>query len=215
MMRLVLLEPPVNEPLTAAEAKERSNIGSEVSDVVMEAYITAARQRIDGADGWLGRALITQTWEGFLDQWPIDYDDGRIMIPLPPVQSISSVSYLDADGLAVVVDRSAYQLVQGQRPYLIPAFGVAWPAVGTRAGAITITFIAGYGDNGSDVPEPIRTAISLACGLLSSMSTRRLSVALEREEGIGETRYAVNTNPSEVIDLAVENLLSTYRITWV
>jgi hypothetical protein len=88
--------------------------------------------------------------------------------------------------------------------------------VTARAGAISITFIAGYGDNDVDVPEPIRTGIALMCGGMSSMSTRRLQVALEREEGIGETRYAPSSKAvNEEISAAVENLLSVYRVQWV
>jgi uncharacterized phiE125 gp8 family phage protein len=57
-MRLVLVDGPAVEPLTAAEARARLNIGAEVTDDVLNAYIMAARQKIDGVDGYLGRALI-------------------------------------------------------------------------------------------------------------------------------------------------------------
>jgi uncharacterized phiE125 gp8 family phage protein len=116
MLRMILVSPPANAVLTSADAKARLNIGSEVPDAVMDAYIMAATQWIDGIDGWLGRALITQTWKAMLDQWPTDFDDGRIMIPLPPLQSVSEVSYLDVDGNATVIDPADYQVVQGQRP---------------------------------------------------------------------------------------------------
>jgi uncharacterized phiE125 gp8 family phage protein len=212
MMRLILVSPPAVEPLTSTEAKARINVGSEVDDAIMEAYIMASRQSLDGADGWLGRALITQTWQAMLDQWSTEFADLRIVMPLPPIQSISSISYLDPNGVATVVDPASYQLVQGQRPYLLPAYGFAWPAVNTRANAITITFIAGYGSAGLNVPEPIRSAIALGCSNLSTMATRRLSVIQEIEEGIGATRYAVNTNPFAEIEAVVENLLSTYRV---
>ena len=214
MLRMILVSPPANAVLTSADAKARLNIGSEVPDAVMDAYIMAATQWIDGVDGWLGRALITQSWQAMLDQWPTECG-GKIMIPLPPLQSVDEVSYLDVDGLATVIDPVTYQVVQGQRPYLIPAFGAAWPAATTRTDAISITFTAGYGDNDTDVPEPIRTGIALMCGGMSSMSTRRLQVALEREEGIGETRYTPSVNANEEISTAVENLLSVYRVTWV
>jgi uncharacterized phiE125 gp8 family phage protein len=101
-MRLSLLQAPAVEPLTAADAKARLNIGDEVPDAVIEAYITACRQQIDGADGWLGRALITQKWVGKLDYFPT-CDGGRINIPLPPLQTVDEVSYLGSDGVAVVI----------------------------------------------------------------------------------------------------------------
>ena len=210
-MRLVLIEPPTVEPLTAAEAKARLNINDDVSDEVMNAYITAARQRIDGADGWLGRALNTQTWEGRADTFPT-CDGGRIYIPLPPLQTVT-VAYLDANGdPQALVEGTDYQVVQAQRPYIVPL--TAWPTV-TGIDGVTIEFVVGYGDAGSDVPEPIRTAVALGAGHLRSMTSRDLSISEETEEGIGSTRYVVSQNAGDVIDYTVECLLSTYQVMYV
>lgn len=213
-MRLILIDPPVNEPLTAAEAKARLNLGDEISDAVVDSYLLAARQRIDGADGYLGRALITQTWICNLDCFPT-CNGNRIYIPLPPLQEVTEISYLDADGLPVVIAEGDYQIVQGPRPYVVPAYGLAWPTVTYRADAITITFVAGYGDDGDNVPEPIRTAIALAAGQMSSMTTRSSSVTEEVTEGVGSTRYAVNNSSKENTDYVIGNLLSTYQVMWV
>jgi uncharacterized phiE125 gp8 family phage protein len=210
-MRLVLVTAPDGEPLTAAEAKARLNIGDEVTDAVMEAYITASRQQIDGADGWLGRALMTQTWQYNLDEFP-SCDGGKVYIPLPPLREISEVSYLDSAGDPVVmVVNDDYQVVMGPRPYIVPAYGTTWPSVTCRADAITIEFIAGYGDS-DEVPEPIRTAIALGAGHLRSMSARNLSITEEVEEGVGSTRYVVSANAGEVISATQKALLSTYRV---
>jgi uncharacterized phiE125 gp8 family phage protein len=210
-MRLTLKVPPVNEPLTAAEARARLNIGIDVSDAVVEAYLMAARQRIDGADGYLGRALISQTWQGMLDAFPVQNGD-LIYIPLPPLQQITSIVYLDSDGAPVTMDPASYQVVKGPRPYVVPAFGTTWPAAGQMADAVTVTFIAGYGDNGTDVPEPIRTAIALAANHARWM-TRDMTVTQEIEEGIGATRYGgVTPDVIAAMDETVENLLSTYLV---
>jgi uncharacterized phiE125 gp8 family phage protein len=207
-MRLVLVTPPTVEPLTVAEAKARLNIGDEVSDEVMQAYITAARQRIDGADGWLGRAINTQTWQGRADAFPT-CDGGRIYIPLPPLQSLT-VKYLNAAGSTVTLTEGVdYRLVQAQRPYIVPISG--WPG----SSDVTIEFVAGYGNTGTSVPEPIRTAVALGAGHLRSISARDLSVSEEVEEGIGSTRYVVSQNAGDVIDYTVECLLSTYQVMYV
>lgn len=215
-MRLILLDGPVNEPLTAAEVRARSNIGSEISDAVIDAYIIASRQMIDGADGYLGRALITQTWQGNIDQFPSSScDSGRIYIPLPPLQQLVELSYLDANGIPTVVAEGNYQVVMGPRPYIVPVYNSAWPSVTTRADAISIKFTAGYGDDGDDVPEPIRTAISLGVANLRSMSSRNLTVSLEQEEGIGETRYIINKDVLGAMDETMRCLLSIYRVIWL
>jgi uncharacterized phiE125 gp8 family phage protein len=210
-IRLVLVDGPAVEPLTADEARARLNIGSDVSDEVLNAYLMAARQAIDGADGWLGRALITQTWRGTLDYFPA-CDGGRIFIPLPPLQEITSLSYLDAGGASVVVDPATYQVVQGPRPYILPVYNSNWPMVTTRADAVTIEFTAGYGDDGVDVPEPIRTAIALGAGHIHHIASRNPAVTMEAEEGIGQTRYGVTAEVFKVIDDTVQSLLSIYRV---
>ena len=69
-MSLVLVEPPDVEPLTTAEVRARLNIGTELTDTVVDALVSASRQMIDGPDGWLGRALNTQTWNLVLDRFP-------------------------------------------------------------------------------------------------------------------------------------------------
>jgi uncharacterized phiE125 gp8 family phage protein len=177
----------------------------------MDAYIMAARQRIDGADGYLGRALITQTWQGRDDAFPTG-DNGRIYIPLPPLQTVT-VSYLGSTGSSVaLVEGVDYQLVQAQRPYILPLS--SWPTV-TGIDGVTIEFVVGYGDAGADVPEPIRTAIALGAGHIRTMSTRNLTVTMEQEEGIGQTRYGVTAEIFTVLDSTVQSLLSTYRIVWV
>jgi uncharacterized phiE125 gp8 family phage protein len=210
-MRLELVAPPINEPLTAAEARARLNIGTEVSDEVMSAYITASRQQIDGAVGWLNRALITQTWRGHLDAFPCGK---RVYIPLPPLQQLT-ISYIGADGSSVPLTEGVdYKLTQNaQRPYITPIG--SWPSATISSDAITLDFIAGYGDNGDDIPEPIRTAIALAVGHIHHVASRNPAVTMEQEEGIGQTRYGVTAEVFKVIDDTVHSLLSVYRVVEV
>ena len=207
-MRLVLVTPPALEPLSAADLKSRLNIGSEMSDEIADALIKAARQMIDGRDGWLGRAFITQTWQGSLDGFPCSY----IRIPLPPLQDVSVVRYVDSAGAQQELDSSDYQIVQGAAPYIVPAFGRSWPATRCVADAVMIEFVAGYGDNPEDVPEPIRSAIALQASALRSLTERNLFLSQDTVDGIGTKQYIVGGNAGAAIDAAVAALLSTYRV---
>jgi uncharacterized phiE125 gp8 family phage protein len=206
-MRLVLVEPPAVEPLTAEEAKARLNIGDEVSDEVMDALITAARQGIDGADGWLGRALITQTWRGTLDQFPC----WELNIPLPPLQSVLAINYIDGTGAQIEFPDSDYQIVPGRRPYITPAFQKSWPSTRCQSDAVSIDFVVGYGEP-SDVPEPVRSAIALMVSNIRSLSARNLFVSASTTEGVGSTQYVVSPNAAQAIDITVSALLTPYRI---
>jgi hypothetical protein len=208
-MRLVLVTPPTVEPLTAAEARARLNIGSDTTDDVLGALITASRQMIDGGQGWLGRALITQTWRLLLDAFP-GCDAGRgfnrwrseewdsntqIRIPLPPLQTITSISYVDRDGAT-----------------LAPAYRKTWPVTRYQPDAVTIEFVCGYGSTGDKVDEPIRSAIALQVAQLRSLTARNLFISSTTTDGVGATSYVVGGNAGAAVDAAVASLLSTYRI---
>lgn len=212
-MRLALIQPPDVEPLTAADAKARLNIGDEVSDDVMDAFISAARQQLDGVDGWLGRALNTQTWRGTFEHFPWEmYPHNAIKIPLPPLQQILNIEYLDGAGVPTTLDPSQYQVVMGQRSYIVPKFGTPWPVTRWEPDAVTIDFVCGYGDNPEDVPGPLRSAIALQVAHIRSLSARNLFTSLESTQGVGETRYIVGTGSTDVIDAAVEQLIATYKV---
>lgn len=126
---------------------------------------------LDGAEGVLGRALLTQTWRLHLDQfpegswrgWERDLAEVAIVLPLPPLQSVTSISYVDADGQTQTLASSQYQVVnRRQRPsFVVEAVnGSGWPGTEDRPQAVTVTFVAGYGA-AADVPAPIRQAILL------------------------------------------------------
>ncbi|QUS39553.1 hypothetical protein RPMA_12430 [Tardiphaga alba] len=207
-MRLVLVTPPTVEPLSATEAKTRLGIGSEISDATMDSFIKAARQKLDGPDGLLQRALNTQTWKLLLPGFPCE----PIMIPLPPLISISSVRYYDSSGVLQTIDPASYEVLQGQRPALATISNTSWPNTQHRFGAVEITFIAGYGPLATDVPEPIRSAIALLVSHMRSMSAQNLFLSEEQVDGIGSKKYVVGGNAGAAIDATVSALLFQYRV---
>jgi hypothetical protein len=75
-----------------------------------------------------------------------------------------------------------------------------------------IEFVAGYGDNPEDVPEPIRSAIALQASALRSLTERNLFLSQDTVDGVGTKQYIVGGNAGAAIDTAVAALLSTYRV---
>jgi uncharacterized phiE125 gp8 family phage protein len=214
-MRLVLVTAPEHEPLSADEVRARLNIGTEISDDVLDAFIATARMQLDGVDGYLGRALVTQTWKLVLPCFPHHWhcDGAAIMIPLPPLQDINSISYVDNSGASVIVDPAEYRTVQGPRPYIVPAYGKTWPSARWQSDAVEIEFVAGYGDQGSNIPEPIRSAIALSVSQLRSLSTRDQNVMVENVVGVGSKTYAVGRDGgADSLGPAAMMLVSTYRV---
>ncbi len=152
-MALVLTSGPASEPVTVAEAKAHLRLDGNAEDLLIASLILTSRLHIEAA---MGLALITQSWQLILDRWP---SWPEVPMPLRPIQSITSVNVLAADGAAETMAASGYILDQHGWPPRLIRTGVSWPAPGRVAGGIEIAFTAGYGAEASDVPAPIRQAL--------------------------------------------------------
>ncbi len=160
---------PDKEPvMSLAEARQHLRVdafGSPMpahpDDTLIQSYVLAAVNEIDGDDGWLGRALVTQTWRLDIDYFPAC----PILLPLPPFQSLTSITYIDSDGVEQTLASSAYRVVaSGSDPAQVePAYGTSWPATRNQSAAVSITYVCGYGDP-TDVPELIRNYIRVRLG---------------------------------------------------
>lgn len=198
---LTLITAPPGELLTLDDAKAHLRIDHTEEDGLVAALITAARQHIDGKDGWLGRALATQTWQLGLTAFPC----GAIRVPLPPLQSVDSITYIDTNGDEQTLAESAYQIVESEPALILPAYGTAWPAVRCQAEAVKVRFTAGYDpgegsptDYAENVPQPIKQALLL---LVAHWHQNRLPVS-------------INAMPW-AIPFTVQALLMPYRSAWL
>jgi len=94
----------------------------------------------------LNRAILTQTWTGYLDKF-----DGSMELPLPVLQSVSSVNYLDEDGDWQVLATTVYGSITTEffgKVYLKK--DQTWPSIHSEPNSVKITFVAGWGV-GADV----------------------------------------------------------------
>lgn len=138
----------------------------------VEALIAAA---VDRAESYLGRALVTRTLALTLDAFPggaaagsrrRDFEGSwRIELPLPPLQAVIAIRYLDQAGQSQTMPEGEYRVSQGREPAAIePAFGRWWPTALPTIDAVEVEYRAGYGDDGETVPAAIRQAIVLMVG---------------------------------------------------
>lgn len=151
MWSLESITAPVEQALTVVEAKGHSRLDALPADAQadLELKIAAA---VTACESFTERQLVTATWELWLSSWCEEgiVRDGVIRIPRPPLQSLTSVKYLDLDGTEITMDSSAYQLAknagpQAQRAILFPAYATTWPTVRQQPSAIKIRFVCGYG----------------------------------------------------------------------
>lgn len=139
-MPLDLVTSPVIEPVNLAQAKAAANISGSVDDGLLRVLIAAARAQ---AETITHRVLVTSTWDFRLNAFPESNE--AIEIPLPPLQSVTSITYLDAGGDTQTVDAADYVVDTASEPgmvYLAP--GKAWPGTQDIRNAVTLRFVAGY-----------------------------------------------------------------------
>lgn len=122
-------------------------------DPMLTMLIQAARQHVEQT---LKRKLVTQTIDAYFHEFPDPDDDEHLRFNLMPLQSVTSITYLDIDGVEQTLASSQYVVDAVSRPARIePAYGVMWPAVREQMNAVKVRFVAGYGD-AADVPACIK-----------------------------------------------------------
>lgn len=166
-MSLQLVTPPAIEPVSLAQAKSQLRVDFPDDDLLIKAYIIAARQFCEKTTN---RAFYNQTWVRSLDHFPL-YGDANgtrtpsqrnswpysnwywdavtIDLPKPATVSVSSITYVDNDGTTKTLDPSSYLVDTTSIPARVtPGQGSFWPLVANyRPGSVKITFVAGsYGD---------------------------------------------------------------------
>jgi uncharacterized phiE125 gp8 family phage protein len=124
-------------------------------DAYISSLVTMARE---WTEQYLDRIVGTQTLELAIDEFPDS-------IELKPyVQSVTSIKYIDEDGVEQTIDADDYTLDNYSSPcWVVPAFGVAFPTAREIPNAVKVRYVAGY-DEDNPVPQPIVSAMLLIIG---------------------------------------------------
>jgi uncharacterized phiE125 gp8 family phage protein len=153
-MRLELLSAPATEPVTLAEVKTRLRIDDASDDAGVTRLIASATKH---AESITRRAFVTQSWALTLDTFPA----GSISLPLPPLQSVEEITYIDSTGATVVLATTEYLVDKnGMIGMIHRAYNKQWPITRTQPMAVRIKFTAGYG-NATAVPSDLASAMML------------------------------------------------------
>jgi uncharacterized phiE125 gp8 family phage protein len=173
-MSLVIVEYPA-PIITIEQVKRQLGLRHDDDTAFISSLIAAATSYADGWNGYLGRALGLQTWdlklggdEYFYGPNKSNYWEWRggsygIFLPLPPVVSVTSITYLDADRVDGTFDPENYYLTgvgATTGAFVSLAGGASWPAVFDGPEALTVRFVSGY----SRVPEGIIQGLLLLIG---------------------------------------------------
>ena len=160
MYGIKLITPATEEPLLLSEAKKQVELATQdtAHDDHLQRLITAARQY---AEEFTGRAIVTQTWDLFLDLWPIR--NGVILLPKSPLASVTHVKYYDLDGVQQTWSSANYVVQTSREPGRIAlAYDQTWPGARYQPDSITVRFVAGQARTA--IPERLKAAMLLLVG---------------------------------------------------
>jgi hypothetical protein len=189
-MATKIITAPTFEPLTVADVSEYLRLDDSPTDTLLiSALITAARQHLEN---YLNRYIAQQTVELALTGWSDKIDLSA------PLQSVSSVKYLDVNGVEQTLAANQYVIDNYSEPAVIyPAYNVTYPNLYDQENNVKIRYVVGFTSGGSPdtnpLPDTLKFAMMLIIGDLYS----------NREAG-GEKAYQVNPT--------VQNLLQFYRL---
>lgn len=153
---------PSMTAVSLSEAKDHLRILTDDQDSLIGSYLDAACQNVEND---LQRQLVTATWDLTMNCWTDRLPAGEtktiIEIPRPPLQSITSIKYIDVNGVEQTVSTSVYEAVTNVDPgWVRLKYDQTWPSHRAQKDAITVRFVAGYG-LASAVPGGIKAMILL------------------------------------------------------
>ena len=190
MILLTLVTPAATLPATIEECKKDLRIQHGVDDDYIEGLIQAASAYVGGINGVLGGKVLTaETWE-----YKTSLPSTVAVLPLTPVQGVTSMQYYDTDNALQTLDLDDFTLYSDEDcAYIEPNAGVSWPPMFSRIDALIIEFVAGF----DTVPDNLKKAV-------------RFIVAYWFENRTLTSDRAVNEIP-----MAAESLINISRKGWV
>lgn len=152
---------PTAEPLTLDEVKRYLRIDGTDDDAVIESLMLAAREDVET---WTGRTLLTTSYALRLSDFEWCTCCGVLRLPRPPLQSVTSISYLDSAGATQTLATTVYQVDAYSEPGRITLkTGQSWPSTYTDSfNNVTVTFVAGW--TLATIPERVKMAMKLLIG---------------------------------------------------
>ena len=152
--------PPVNPVLTTAEAKAFMRLAASFTtdDTAIDNLVTTATKKVEA---YLNRSLITQTLEAYFSSY-----GAEIYPPNGPIQSVTSVTQISRDNNETVLTNDSDYYLKGLNDlyiefggaYVLPAGHSVRDKLANYS--LKTIYVAGYGDDSTDIPEPIIEAVA-------------------------------------------------------
>jgi uncharacterized phiE125 gp8 family phage protein len=186
------------EPISLETARLHLRLDTEGSppsnpdDALVTALITVAREAVEN---FTELTVAVNDFQMKLDYFPT----AEINLGTWPVNSIASVTYVDANGATQTISSADYALDTFSKPAQINlAYGKTWPMVRNQSNAVTVTFEAGYTGDTSPVANEMPKALKQAMLLTIT--------------DLYENRGALGSKQNYEIPVMAQYLMAPYRI---
>jgi uncharacterized phiE125 gp8 family phage protein len=186
------------EPVSIETARLHLRLDTEGSppsnpdDALVTALITVAREAVEN---FTELTVAVNDFQMKLDYFPT----AEINLGTWPVNSIASVTYVDANGATQTISSADYALDTFSKPAQINlAYGKTWPMVRNQPNAVTVTFEAGYTGDTSPVANEMPKALKQAMLLTIT--------------DLYENRGALGSKQNYEIPVMAQYLMAPYRI---
>jgi len=196
-MKVVQYAAPSIEPVSIPEQQYHISLNSDVSpedDSMIEDNIKSAREHVENITR---RALLTQTWDYYLDRFPAE---NAFKLPFGNLKTVTHVKYTDSAGTQTTMTAGTDYIVEtngDQCGRIVLPYGVSWPSfTAYPSNPIVVRYVCGW-TTAVSVPSTIRSAVKMiALDLYENREAQQFSN--------GGMEYREN--------VAVTNLLASARI---
>jgi uncharacterized phiE125 gp8 family phage protein len=183
------------EPITLADAclHIRQELG--VDNTTVTNCLKAARAYIEK---YTNQAMCLRTLEFSYSCFPEGRDDW--ILPIGPLQSITSVSYKDTNNSTITLSSTTYEVdTEGLNGMLYQRIGNRWPVTVVQPNSVKVRGVFGYGTQASGlIPQDMLHAVRL---MLAHFYENRNPISM------GLQPYPIAN--------ALDSLLAQSRIQWV
>jgi len=152
-MGLALITKPAEKAIALEELKEQARIDGTDEDALLSDLIDSSTEF---CQEFTRRQFLTATYRLDLPKFT-----NVIRLPRAPLQSATSVNYIDENGALQTLGTDIYDEDKASEPGAIrKAFNKFWPVTRRVFNAVQITFVAGWSKQ-EDIPAPIRQAVKM------------------------------------------------------
>lgn len=192
---------PAAEPVTLAQVKHQCGVAlsDTDSDAAFNRMIATERGYVEK---YCGIKIVTQTLTLKCDSF-CNFN----RIPIGPLQSVGSITYVDVDGADQTLATSVYEVrADGFETSIVLKFGQSWPTI-QRGSRITVVAVAGF----PAVPSELVSAIILRISSKFWSIGQDPTLRLEHIDGVIRKDWDQTGAMDKAAQQAVQDLLENFR----